>query len=149
MTALYNEHDPEEEDKMSFSLLDFVRESNLIEGIKHTAPSELMAHEMILKLEQPTLNDLSAFVAICQPGAVLRAGGRKIRDDLESFLSGIGHTNWTPWRAHCFYETLRPYTDGNGRSGRVIWLWMMGGIENAPLGFLPHFYYQTLEETRK
>lgn len=28
---------------------------------------------------------------------------------------------------------------------RALWLWVMGGIENAPLGFLHTFYYQTLE----
>jgi Fic family protein len=36
--------------------------------------------------------------------------------------------------------------DGNGRSGRAIWLWQMLRQEGgAPLGFLHHFYYQTLE----
>jgi hypothetical protein len=35
-----------------------------------------------------------------------------------------------------------PTTDGNGRSGRALWLWCMRG--RAPLGFLHQFYYQTL-----
>ena len=33
-------------------------------------------------------------------------------------------------------------------SGRMLWLWMMGGIKNTPLGFLHHFYYQALDSSR-
>ena len=38
--------------------------------------------------------------------------------------------------------------DGNGRSGRVLWLYNMGGIERVPLGFLHTFYYQALDASR-
>ena len=39
-----------------------------------------------------------------------------------------------------------PFTDGNGRSGRALWLWQMNN--HAPFGFLHTFYYQTLENSR-
>jgi fido (protein-threonine AMPylation protein) len=52
-----------------------------------------------------------------------------------------------PWRVHVAFETLHPYMDGNGRTGRAIWAWQMHGIEQNPfaLPFLHRFYYQTLE----
>lgn len=51
------------------------------------------------------------------------------------------------YRCHVVYETLHPFTDGNGRSGRAVWLRQMGWIVRAPLGFLHHFYYQTLQNS--
>ena len=46
------------------------------------------------------------------------------------------------WTAHCEYEALHPFTDGNGRSGRAIWLWLM---HDASLGFLHRFITKRLE----
>lgn len=48
----------------------------------------------------------------------------------------------SPFTTHLRYESIHPFSDGNGRSGRALWLWQMKG--RAPLGFLHQFYYQTL-----
>ena len=125
---------------------------------------QLEAHEWFLALERITIVDLEAFVDLVQPGARLRVergmdvrvgnhvpppGGPDIRGSLKRLLYVAGSSDpESPYKTHCLYEILHPFTDGNGRSGRVLWLWMMGGIEQAPLGFLHTFYYQTLERSQ-
>lgn len=49
------------------------------------------------------------------------------------------------YETHQRYEKLHPFTDGNGRSGRMLWMWMM---RKAPLGFLHTWYYQSLNAGR-
>lgn len=145
-----------------FTLRDFVRESNRIEGIvRPPTPMEIKAHKLFLVPDQPTIERLAAFVYAVTPGKRLRyqsgmdvrvgnhrpiAGGPKVRHQLDLLLHDI--PTHTPYAVHHRYETLHPFMDGNGRSGRVLWLWMMGGIECAPLGFLHHWYYQSLEAAR-
>ena len=135
----------------------FVAESNAIEGI-HRAPydREINAHLHVLAADEVTVDLLERFVAAVQPGAKLRRregmdvrvgdhiaprGGPKIERRLTTLLANPG---LAPYSRHLLYEHLHPFMDGNGRSGRVLWLHDMGGIENAPLGFLHTFYYQTL-----
>lgn len=137
-------------------LFEFVRESNKIEGI-HRAPTdaEILATAKFIALPKLTVEDLISLVAVYQPNAVLRdreglnvrvgkhvppRGSPKIREHLQLFLAALGQH--TPHAAHIMYEKLHPFTDGNGRSGRAIWLWQM---KESPLGFLHHFYYQTLQ----
>lgn len=139
-----------------FSLEDFVRESNRIEGI-HRAPTrrEIDATSTFLSLPEITPQYLAVLVSIYAPGHIMRMkpnlnvrvgnhiaprGGPQILDALDNILAIDD-----PFKQHVAYEVLHPFTDGNGRSGRALWLWSMGGIQNAPLGFLHHFYYQTLD----
>jgi hypothetical protein len=144
---------------VTFSLEDFVRESNRIEGIlRDPTGDEVVAHAAMIHLAYPTVEDLVAFVGIIAPGHKLRdqygldvrvgdhiapRGCPEIRTSLETLLDDLDLKD--PWQTHVEYETLHPFTDGNGRSGRAIWLWQMKG---APIGFLHRFYYQTLSGVR-
>ena len=141
-------------------LEDFVRESNQIEGIlRDPLPSEIAAHEKLLSFDVVTVSALEEFVATVQPGAVLRReswqnvqvgnhiapqGGRGIELSLEIILARAAGRGG--YKTHLAYEALHPFMDGNGRSGRALWLWQMGG--EAPIGFLHRFYYQTLDDPR-
>ena len=148
---------------MNLTLKDFVIESNRVEGINRNPPqAELDAHRDFVRLEKLTTADVEKFVTDCTSfrgthGAVLRRkygmnvtvggytpppGGANIEMELHKLLGDINF-GLDPYEAHRRYESLHPFTDGNGRSGRAIWLWQMGP-DGLTLGFLHAFYYQTL-----
>jgi hypothetical protein len=146
-------------------LLAFVRESNRIEGIRRDpTPEEIKAHKTFIARKRVKIEHVKALVSVCQPNAVLRdretvpgvrvgnhiapPSGPAVGVDLDKLLLDVGTLAVSPWAAHVRYECLHPFTDGNGRSGRAIWLWHMTllGRQRAALaiGFLHNFYYQTL-----
>ena len=144
---------------------EFVKESNRIEGIKREpTKAEIDAHDEFIDFSQLSIEAICKLVSVYQPDAKLRTetgmnvrvgnhypprGGMHIQYQLEALLSEINDGGASPYKAHCEYETLHPFTDGNGRSGRVVWAWMMFNQHNGyPLGFLHHFYYQALQAIR-
>lgn len=147
-------------------LIDFVTESNRIENIERPPHRyELEAHETFWALDTPAVTDLEIFVDdICGKSIrdaadmnvrvgshIAPPGGPAIVENLTELLARIVQDKTLPQIAHCEYETLHPFMDGNGRSGRVLWAWQMLNFEHVfyiELGFLRAFYYQTLAAGR-
>lgn len=147
-----------------FTPIDFIRESNRIERIhREPLPKEIEEFRRFMALELITVEELKRFVKVYQPGARLRdkkglnvsvgnhypiPGGAIVKKELEKHLA-CANDFFRPadsaWFVHKNYEILHPFTDCNGRSGRMLWMWMM---RKAPLGFLHHFYYQTLNNIK-
>jgi len=142
-------------------LRDFLTESNKIEGIETIGVNEPQAAQDFLNVARMDIPDLVAFVAEVEPGAELRnrlglnvivgshrppPGGTHITQLLDMLLLQINAGEISAYRAHLEYERIHPFTDGNGRSGRLLWLWQMQreGLYSPVLGFLHAFYYQTL-----
>jgi hypothetical protein len=141
---------------------DFVRESNRIEGIER----EPLAHEIdatnqFMILFQVSWATVGLYQDAIAPGKPLRtevgmdvrvgnhiapAGGPKIKKSLEAILERA-NKGTDPWLIHIEFERLHPYMDGNGRTGRMLWVWQMHGLGRNPfaLPFLHRFYYQTLD----
>jgi len=143
-------------------LYNFVRESNRIEGIVRVPhQQELDATAAFVNLPALRASHVAQLVSVYQPGAQLRLrpglnvrvgshypppGGPNVGIMLEDLLARVTVGGPSPFEVHREYENLHPFTDGNGRSGRAIWLWQMlqAGSRRLDLGFLHAWYYQSL-----
>ncbi len=153
-----------------FNLSEFLLESNRIEGYDGVAPGEVSTAERFLALEEIKVDDIDHYVwtTTVRHGAMAAGklrnwtgmdvrvgthnpprGGYAVEAALTELLRDA--MLLTPWVLHTRYEQLHPFTDGNGRSGRLLWLWRMqqGDVPVAPMGFLQTFYYQTLANLEK
>ena len=156
-----------EEAENDSNLVKFIRESNMIEGItREPTPSEIRELDRFVKLRCIRLSDLERFVDNCTPGHKLRhtigmnvtigdhippLGGVSIGYKLLDILDDMEITKESAFNTHNDYESLHPFTDGNGRSGRAIWLWQMTKVygHTPRLSFLQSYYYQSLDFCRK
>lgn len=139
----------------------FLRESLMIEGISRApTPKEIEATIWFLR-EPMTVESVVALQGIYAPGKPLRdkegmnvqvggyiapKGNQYMREKLEHVLN-----NADPWSCHVAFEMLHPFMDGNGRTGRAVWVELMirSGHDPFAIGFLHRFYYQTLANEEK
>lgn len=159
----------------------FQAESNKIEGIHVVRIEEVSALDAFLDLPEIRIADLCNYANVCAgERAVLRQspgmdvqvgdhvapkGGDNIPYLLRNLLDKVNNVGGkysdglrSPYTIHHEYESLHPFIDGNGRSGRALWAWQMIRsyyahpeslyFEALSLGFLHSFYYQTLSAGR-
>ena len=147
-------------------LRSLLRESFLIEGINSKPTMEqINGTYEFLSLSIITIYYLEKLTALYEPSARLRsqegmdvrignyypiAGGEQVVVHLRNLLDQINHKQLSSYLAHHEYEKLHPFTDGNGRSGRTLWLRMENiffsesGLEKK-FSFLHTWYYQSLQ----
>lgn len=80
-------------------------------------------------------------------------GGPEIKTRLIDLLSEMMKSDGTQkevYDLHHRFESLHPFMDGNGRSGRALAFWMANNknIFDDTYSFLHFWYYQSLKEKR-
>lgn len=149
----------------SVALRNYADESNRIEGIRPSTDDELMA--LVVFLRKPvSVQSLCDYVKVIQPDAEFRerktvsgvsiGGHRPIPSgpEVRSRLIDINEMS-NAYFQHIAYETLHPFTDGNGRSGRALFLHTAIRTDDRltarveAIGFLHTWYYLTLAHSKE
>lgn len=145
-------------------------ESNAIEGIRYSpSEEEVSRYEAFLDLTRIRLADVEEYVRFVSPGASLRTAnnqlvtvgkhvppkpGMAIMYSLQNMLDELNArpNEIQPFDWHCNYQSLHPFTDGNGRSGRAIYVWHCLQRQEDWLvtgrDFLHEWYYRSLDASR-
>lgn len=147
---------------MNMRIREFAEESNRIEGIDDQ-DSDFDAEnrlKMFLKHDKLTIENVCKFNTAGKLrdklGMDVRigdylppAGGPDVKERLKSFLNLVSSTNvLSPLQRYIAFEQDHPFMDGNGRTGRAIWLWIMVNQNSydISLGFLRKLHYQIFEQ---
>lgn len=151
-----------------YALYDFAKESNDIEGISGFDSNDDMTRALkcLIYKKKLTLENIVRFAFALDPKCVLRAkagmdvrigafipqrGGEALVRNVEAFLELQNNKEHrrNPFEAYIQFETFHPFMDGNGRTGRAIWLWQMLQEEcYNDLGFLRIYHYQSFDAFR-
>ncbi len=142
------------------NLLDFIAESNAIEGVHDDPVKHRAMYEKFIARNEVTVGHLEKAALHFTPQGLLRdkagmnvrvgnhiapPGGQAGRERRQRLLHAANMKASDPFAVHTFYELQHPFMDGNGRTGRLLWLWQMKRLGwDGPHGFLQTFYYQTL-----
>lgn len=143
----------------SVQIMDFATESNEIEGIqdyiRHFDHCSRLTE--LLDLAELTYDAIVEFntagairstygMNVMVGNYVPPRGGISMPNKLKAIIDEA-NDGVHPFLVHLDFEHLHPFMDGNGRTGRAIWLWQMIRQQNYKmrLPFLQKFYYQSLD----
>lgn len=148
-----------------YNLVPFLTESLLIENIlRPPFRTEIEATEKFLMLPKLSLDAVTDLAKIFEPRAALRnvkgmdvrvgnhvppKGGAAIVRGLKMIIEQANKGD-KPYEVHTAFQTLHPFMDGNGRTGRAVWAWQMVKDRGVYAGldklFLQRWYYQSLRD---
>jgi len=149
--------------------------SALKKGFEHVEKNGILTNRVILEIQQVLENNNAGFRKL--PGTALKnsitgetiytppqdyAEITKLMTNLESFINENALCDYDPLVKmaiiHYQFESIHPFYDGNGRTGRIINILylIIQGLQNLPILYLSNYiiknksdYYRLLQEVRE